>query len=134
MKAMDTLSATEATALAITKATENVEMSQLTTSEANLRIENLERSSRRQEQKANEIINQLKTKQSQKNFKGSHQKEPMTSPPTASVPALTKIINNKKRHVVDLTLEETEAQDSSTLQHQKNFSSRKRQKQNHLAI
>ena len=134
MKAMDTLSATEATALAITKATENVEMSQLTTSEANLRIENLERSSRRQEQKANEIINQLKTKQSQKNFKGSHRKEPMTSPPTASVPALTKIINNKKRHVVDLTLEETEAQDSSTLQHQKNFSSRKRQKQNQNGI
>jgi hypothetical protein len=36
MKAMDTLSATEATALAIAKATENSEISQLSTSEANL--------------------------------------------------------------------------------------------------
>jgi hypothetical protein len=72
-----------------------------TTSEANLRIENLECSSRRQEQKANEIKNQLKVKQPQKYFKGSHTKEPMTSPPTASFPTLTKIINNKKRHFVD---------------------------------
>jgi hypothetical protein len=108
-------------------------MSQLTTSEANLRIENLERSSRRQEQKANKIINQLKAKQPQKNFKGSHAKEPMTSPPTASVPALTKIINNKKRLFVDLTLEETEVEDFNAPQQQKN-STRRRQKQNQNGI
>jgi hypothetical protein len=109
MKAMDTLSATEATAIALLKATENSELSQLTTSEANLRIDNLERASRKQEQKTNELAKQLKPKHSQKNFIGSHSKEQMTSP-AASAPSHSTINTNKKRQFVDLTFEENNSQ------------------------
>jgi hypothetical protein len=62
IEGIETLNATEATVLAIAKATENTEISQLTTAEANLRKNNLERSARRKEHKTNELSNQLKHK------------------------------------------------------------------------
>jgi len=109
MKEMDTLSATEATALALTTATENAEISQLTNAEANLRIDNLERASRKQEQTTNELAKQLKPKHSQKNFIGSHSKEQMTSP-TPSAPSHSNTNTSKKHQFVDLTLEENNNQ------------------------
>jgi len=109
MKEMDTLSATEATALALTTATENAEISQLTNAEANLRIDNLERASRKQEQTTNELAKQRKPKHSQKNFIGSHSKEQMTSP-TASAPSHSNTNTSKKHQFVDLTLEENDNQ------------------------
>jgi hypothetical protein len=55
-----TLNATEATALAIAKATENAEAIKLSTLEANLEIQNLEQHVGRQEHKTNKLNNQLK--------------------------------------------------------------------------
>jgi hypothetical protein len=107
MKAIETLNATEATVLAIAKATENTEISQLSTAEANLRINNLERSARKQEHKTNELSNQLKHKHQQKNYKGSHVKESMTSP-THQTPTTGKNVFQTKRQLVDLTLEDNE--------------------------
>jgi predicted phage-related endonuclease len=106
MKALETLNATEATVLAIAKATENAEASQLSTSEANLRIQNLERNVRKQEHKTNELSNQLKHNL-QKNSKGSHVKESMTSP-TQLTPPLNKHRNKTKRPLIDLTLEKSD--------------------------
>jgi hypothetical protein len=102
MKTLESLNATEATALAIAKATENAEAFQLSTSEANLRIQNLERNARKQEHKTNELSNQLKHNQ-QKNSKGSHVKESMTSP-SQLTPTLNKHKNKTKRPLIDLTL------------------------------
>jgi hypothetical protein len=113
MKTLESLNATEATALAIAKATENAEAFQLSTSEANLRIQNLERNARKQEHKTNELSNQLKHNQ-QKNSKGSHVKESMTSP-SQLTPTLNKHKNKTKRPLIDLTLEKNDESSRQSL-------------------
>jgi hypothetical protein len=60
MKSMEIVKATLATAQALEKATENINLQRSTSLEANIRISNLEKNARKQEQKSNEIINQLK--------------------------------------------------------------------------
>jgi hypothetical protein len=60
MKAIETKNATEITASAIIKATENANLNQLTTLKSNLRISNLESLVHKQEQKSNELINRYK--------------------------------------------------------------------------
>jgi tellurite resistance protein len=80
MQSLETTKATMATAQAIAKATNNLESNQKLTANTNLRISNLEKSMARQEEKANEIINRLKSNHQQKNSKGSHLPESMASP------------------------------------------------------
>jgi len=123
MKALKTINATEATALAIAKAAENAKTSQLTTLESNLRLSNLERSAHKQEQKSNEIINQIKRNQLQKNLSGSHAKESLASP-ERQTPSLTKTKN--KRQLVDLT---TEDEENTTTEERQAHLKRKKLKQ-----
>ncbi len=79
LKSLQTTSASAATALAITIATENFNHQQSLDIKTNLRISNLERNFSRQEHKSNNIINLLK-KSHQKNYQGSHFIESVTSP------------------------------------------------------
>jgi redox-regulated HSP33 family molecular chaperone len=104
MKAMEIMNATMATAQALEKATENASIQKATSLETNLRIANLEKSARKQEQTSNEIINQMKAKttQPQNNLKGRHPMESVTSPDKWT-PSTRK--NKTKRNLVDLTLE-----------------------------
>jgi len=100
--ANETIKATAATAAALTKATENLKETEARSIQENLRITNLEKSFKHQEQKTNEIANTLnknnKNKNKnmkQKNSYGSHPMELMASPNKAAPPRL-----------VDLTSEE----------------------------
>lgn len=109
LKALQTINASAATALALTKATENFDHQQKLDVKTNLRISNLERTVNRQEHKANEILNHLRKPQ-QKNSQGSHSLESVTSP---EVKTLSKKQNKNqtrklKRGIVDLTTEENE--------------------------
>jgi hypothetical protein len=67
MKSKEITSARAATAQAFAKATNTIHYNQALSAIANLRISNLERSMHKQEQKSNEIINQLKSNSLQKN-------------------------------------------------------------------
>jgi hypothetical protein len=72
MKSLDTVQATAATALAIAKATENINQTNSQSMHQDFRIFNLEKANKRQEQKSNEIFKHLKRNMNiQKNFKGS---------------------------------------------------------------
>jgi hypothetical protein len=79
MKSLDTLVVTTATASAILKATESMNNTQASEAKANLRLLNLEKSMRRQENTTNEIVNKIKHS-TQKNYSGSHRSEHMASP------------------------------------------------------
>ncbi len=60
MKSHDTIQATNATALAIAKATETINQAKLQNVHQDLRISNLEKANKRHEQKTNEIFKNLK--------------------------------------------------------------------------
>jgi hypothetical protein len=107
MKSFEVINATTATALAIAKATDTIDYNQTLSANANLRISNLEKFVQKQEQKSNTIINQIKSKNPQKNFQGSHPSESVASPKKMT---LTKKIKNTnlKRNLVDLTTEDAE--------------------------
>jgi len=111
MQSLEITKATTATAQAIAKATNNLESNQKLTANTNLRISNHEKSMARQEEKANEIINRLKSNHQQKNSKGSHLLESMASPEQMT-PSRNTMHNTKqnasKRAIVDLTLETLE--------------------------
>jgi hypothetical protein len=98
MRMLETINASEATALALTKATELINNDKALSLNTNLRLSNLEKSMRRQEQKYFELHNKNKNNKSQKNSSGSHLREPMASP---DIQAPQK----RKYQVVDLTLE-----------------------------
>jgi len=107
--AFETIRATAATAAAITKATENLQETESRNIQDNLRITNLEKSFKRQENKTNELANTLnknyknKTKNlKRKNSYGSHLPEPMASP-NKTAPCSTN--ENSASHLVDLTTE-----------------------------
>jgi hypothetical protein len=108
MTAIATHNATESTALAIARATETFQESQTTNAQATLRLTNLEKSIRRQEQKTNEVTNIIKhqNKTSSKNSIGSQTQGSLASPVTKT---LHKKINlPHKQRMVDLTEEEDE--------------------------
>jgi hypothetical protein len=93
IKAMATISATEATAEAITKATNNIEQTQSLNLATSIRLANLERLLKRQEQQTNELLNQNKRQKTEKNIFGSHQ-EPVTSPTKmAHLQNISKIVD-----------------------------------------
>jgi len=79
MISMDTSIVTAATALTISKSTDSINMAQSTDLKTNLRLSNLEKSVRKQESTANEIINKIK-RNNEKNCSGSRNLEPMASP------------------------------------------------------
>jgi len=105
MKTLETTNASEATALAIAKATENIQSSNNLTLGANLRLSNLEKAIRRQEQRTNELNNNINKKSKyQKNPTGSHPQEPMASP-IQKVPQQSQKRNNTQ--LIDLTSDMT---------------------------
>jgi hypothetical protein len=113
LKALETVKATESTALAIARATERINNNNLSNLNTNIRINNLEKSLKRQEQWQNEFFNNNKKQKFQKTSHGSHPTEQRASP---EVSALT----NQNETRVDLTLdqsqEEIETQDTTECQ------------------
>jgi len=110
MISIQTSSATEATAQAIAKATENINSMNAKDLNSNLRITNLEKEIRKQDQKLNETMKNLpiyKEKQ-QKNFNGSYSKGSIASPESQTL----QLIANKKRKnqqkIIDLSNEDME--------------------------
>jgi hypothetical protein len=108
--AFETIRATAATAAAITKATENLQETESRNIQDNLRITNLDKSLKRQENKTNELTNTLnrnnknKTENvKRKNSQGSQLLEPMASPYNMA-PRPTTV--NSVSHLVDLTSED----------------------------
>jgi len=105
MKSLDTTSATAATAFATAKATENEAATNSQQLTSNLRISNLEKLAKSQEQKYNEMSKELKNKRMQKNASGSHLSGYVASPENST---LLKNRNKSKQCVIDLSSEETE--------------------------
>jgi len=104
-KVSEIINATAATATAITRAEENLFKANAQGTHSNLRLSNLEKSIRKQEQRTNEMFNSLTSnnKQPQKNSQGSG----ITG--SAASPERKILFNNKNRHyqkVIDLSEEE----------------------------
>jgi hypothetical protein len=99
--ALESIKASELTAMAITRATENIDNNNNLSLSANLRLNNLEKSIRRQEQKINEAINYHKQNNFQKNTDGSYHLEQIASPNR-----LAPLLNNTS--IVDLTQDKME--------------------------
>jgi len=118
MKSLEITNASTATAQAIAKATNALEHNEALSVNANLRISNLEKWKLKQEQQTNKLSNHLEQqalqKNIQKNLKGSHQKESVTSPEKVTPSTILKR-NNLKRNVVDLTLENSQEQDTNPI-------------------
>jgi hypothetical protein len=96
MTALETANASESTALALAKATENIAATNTATINTNLRLLNLEKALKRQEQRTNEITNTNRKAKAQKNFSGSQFSEPLASP-------VKQALKQQKRRIVDLT-------------------------------
>jgi hypothetical protein len=105
MKSLETTSATAATAFAIAKATENEISMNSQQLAASLRLSNLEKLTRKQEQKFNEISKELRNKKMQKNMSGSQLSGSMASPEKLT---LTMNRNKSKQCIIDLSLEDSE--------------------------
>jgi len=118
MKSIELMDASTATAQAIAKATNSLEHTEALSVNANLRISNLEKWKLKQEQQTNELSNRLKPQaqqqNTQKNSKGSHLKESMTSPEKLTPFSIQKR-NNSKRNLVDLTLENSQEHERDTI-------------------
>ena len=106
MAALETTNATKATAQAIQNAFSNINDTEKLNANSNLRLANLEKNLKRQEQKTNEISNTLRNKnknQQQKNYKGSRHLESATSPSDMTPKNLKA---TTAHHIVDLTEDE----------------------------
>jgi len=104
MRSKETSDITAATSLAIAKATEDINSANTQHLTSILRINNLEKSTRVQQQKTNEIINALKAKRAQKNYNGSYKKGSVTSPSKQTL----KTGSGNKHKIIDLSKEEPE--------------------------
>jgi hypothetical protein len=131
LKSLQTISASAATALALTKATENFDHQQTLDIKKNLRISNLEKTVNRQEHKATTIINHLKKSQ-QKNYHGSQFLESVTSPEKKTLSKQNQNHTRKlKRNIVDLTAKENEEELSTENMTSNITPSTKRMRQQH---
>jgi hypothetical protein len=125
MKSLATIEATDATAAAINRATEKINIARNLNLNTNLRLTTLEKTLKRQEQRFNESVNNSKKRKTQKNSTGSHTTEPMASPDKMA-------LQKKPTTVLDLTGDKpTEKsiqrkQDSSS--HRNNLTKRQHQK------
>jgi hypothetical protein len=99
--AIETTRASELTAAAIVKATDKIDYDHSLNLNSSLRLNNLERSVRRNEQKTNELLNINKRNNFQKNLHGGYHLEQIASP-ARPAPSRTKSM------VVDLTLDKSE--------------------------
>jgi len=116
MKSLETLAVTTATASALSKATESINNAHTTEAKTNLRISNIEKAMRRQENTTNEIVNKIK-RTPQKNYSGSHNSEHMSSPVELALK-----LNRKRQNqtLVDLTLDASqESEEEKTTSFQK---------------
>jgi hypothetical protein len=130
LKSLQTINASAATALAITKATESLNHQQSLDVKTNLRISNLERDLSKQGHESNTIINLLK-KSSQKNYQGSYSTEPVTSPETQALSKQRqnqKLSKKLKRNFIDLTTEEAKEELNLEKIHPTSIQSTKRAK------
>ena len=113
LQSLSTIEATDATAAAVNRAIDNINKANHLNLNTNLRLANLERNLKRQEQRHNETFNNLKKRKTQKNLNGSHSTEPMASPdktvlkkPAATILDLTgdnpldNAIQQRKTHSV----------------------------------
>jgi hypothetical protein len=133
LKSLQTISASTATAIAITKAPEKFDYQQSLDIKTNLRISNLERNVARQDHKANNIINHLKKSQQQKNYQGSHFLESVTSPERQTLSKQHQNHNSStksKRNIVDLMTKENEEELNTGNLHPTITQSTKRMRQN----
>ena len=115
MNSLQIITATEATAHAIAKATENVSITNSKDLTANLRLSTLEKQVRKQDQKFNE---KLSTLQQQKNSNGSYPTGSVASPDHLQTRTSQKIQINQKnqksknttnnQNIIDLSNEEIE--------------------------
>jgi hypothetical protein len=117
LASQDTYKASAATAAAIAKASEQYDKSQNTNLHTNLRLSNLEKAVRKHDQRANELQKTLKKpniKHTQKNYKGRHLTESMTSP-TLFRKTLSKqqLKTNREQDILDLTNEDSQSTDTS---------------------
>jgi hypothetical protein len=97
MTALESANASELTAIAIAKATEKIDNDHSLNVNTSLRLSNLEKAVRRQEQKSNETRNSNKRAKTQKNSRGGYTLEQIATP-DRSAPLLNKT------PIVDLTL------------------------------
>jgi hypothetical protein len=100
MQSLQTINATSATAFAIDKATEHEALANSQQLSSILRISNLEKIAKKQEQKTNELRKELKTKRTQKNLKESH---PIGSVASPEISTLNKNKTKAKQRVIDLS-------------------------------
>jgi len=122
MEALQTITATSATAAAIAKATEAFNGTQEDNTHTKLRVSNLEKSFLKQEQKTNELINILKKNKAQKNSNRGYRE------PVASAAELA-LLPQKHQKMVDLTRDEEE-EDVTPTNHSKRKTSLTRPKTN----
>jgi hypothetical protein len=103
MMALEFANASELTAMAIVKATEKIDNNQELSLNANLRLNNLEKSIRHHEQKINETRNYNKQNKFQKNSDGSYHLEQIASPnclaPLQSKTAIIDLTQDKVERV-----------------------------------
>ncbi len=109
MSSLQMINATEATAHAIAKATENINITNTKDLTSNLRLSNLEKQVRKQDQKLNE---QSKMLHQQKNLHRSHSTGSVASPDHLQTRKFQNNQKNKQKkkiqQVIDLLNEETE--------------------------
>jgi hypothetical protein len=108
MNAVETISASAVTALAISKATKSGNDANAQNLQTTLRLSNLEKALKKQEQKTNEVSNAIKskTKCSQKSFHGGHIKEPATFMEQQA--PIQHMKQTTKQQMVDFTTEAEE--------------------------
>ena len=106
MKIADIMDVTEATANSIARATENIDSMNQEQAFTDLRLNNLEKISKRHEHKQNELNNKMK--RALKNCKGTRNTEPSNHPRTSALKT-----NLHKLVTVDLTEDEQEDMSAS---------------------
>jgi hypothetical protein len=119
MKAAEIKAATESTNQAIAKATESIQGEQAFTLSSNLRLSNIEKSLKRQEQHTNELYNITKKSRTQKNSSRGQSREHVTSL-NINAPQYQTKKNLSNLKIVDLTLDNENNKDeynSGTVSH-----------------
>jgi len=109
-KSLEVFNITASTATAIAKAQDNINGTQIQNLNSSIRITNLEKSFRKQEQKTDKLVKSIHTKNTpkQKNSKGSYKTGSVTSPdrmtPTANKNK-NKNSSNHQQKIIDLSEE-----------------------------
>jgi hypothetical protein len=109
-KSLEVFNITASTATAIAKAQDNINEAQIQNLNSSIRITNLEKSFRKQEQKTDKLVKSIQTKNTpkQKNLKGSYKTGSVTSPDYMT-PTTNKNKNknnsNHQQKIIDLSEE-----------------------------